>query len=91
MKYNYNYSATRLTVATQQTFLQVSQSGYANLINGHASLQSPTGKWHNNELLKTCRFVKGGRYLLEDSAALYSLYTCNINVIGLYIYPQLRK
>ena len=36
------YSATRLTVATQQTFLQVSQSGYANLINGHASLQSPT-------------------------------------------------
>ena len=38
------YSATRLTVATQQTFLQVSQSGYANLINGHASLQSPTGK-----------------------------------------------
>ena len=25
-------------------FLKVSQSGYANLINGHASLQSPTGK-----------------------------------------------
>ena len=25
-------------------FLQVSQSRYANLINGHASLQSPTGK-----------------------------------------------
>ena len=48
-------------------------------------------KWCNNELLKTCRFVfyeQGGRYLLEDSAALY---TCNINVIGLYIYPQLRK
>ena len=27
-----------LTVAAQQTFLQVSQSGYANMINGHASL-----------------------------------------------------
>ena len=39
---------------------QVSQSGYANLINGHASLQSPTGKWRNNELLKTCRFVLYG-------------------------------
>ena len=51
------YSETRLTVATQQTFLQVSQSGYANLINGHASLQSPTVKWRHNELLKTCRFV----------------------------------
>ena len=25
-------------------YLQVSQSGYANLINGHVSLQSPTGK-----------------------------------------------
>ena len=25
-------------------FLQVSQSGCANLINGHTSLQSPTGK-----------------------------------------------
>ena len=44
---------TRLTVATQQTFLQVSKLGYANLINGHASLQSRTGKWRNNELLKT--------------------------------------
>ena len=43
------------------------------------------GKWRNNELLKTCRFVfyeQGGRYLLEDSVALY---TSNINVIGLYI------
>ena len=40
------YSASRLTVATHQTFffLQVSQSGYPNLINGHASLQSPTVK-----------------------------------------------
>jgi len=27
-------------VATQQTFLQVSQSGYTNVIDGHASLQS---------------------------------------------------
>ena len=26
--------------------------------------------------------------MLEDSAALY---TCNIDVIGLYIYPQFRK
>ena len=34
------YSVTRLTVATQQTFLQVSQSGYTNVIDGHASLQS---------------------------------------------------
>ena len=33
-------SATRLTVATQQTFLQVSQSGYTNVIDGHAYLQS---------------------------------------------------
>ena len=38
-KYN-TYSVTRLTVATQQTFLQVSQSGYTNVIDGHASLQS---------------------------------------------------
>ena len=38
-------------------FLQVSQSGYANLINGHVSLQSLTGKWRNNELLKTRHFV----------------------------------
>ena len=29
-----------LTVATQQAFLQVSQSECANLIDGHASLQS---------------------------------------------------
>ena len=34
------YSATRLTVATQQTFLQVSQSRYANLIDRHASIKS---------------------------------------------------
>ena len=34
------YSAARLTVATQQTFLQGSQSGYTNVIDGHASLQS---------------------------------------------------
>ena len=34
------YSVTHLTVATQQTFLQVSQSGYTNVIDGHASLQS---------------------------------------------------
>ena len=40
-----------------ELFLQVSQSGYTNLTNGHASLQSPTGKWRNNELLKACRFV----------------------------------
>ena len=33
-------------------FLLVSQSEYANLINSHASLQSPTGKWRTNELLK---------------------------------------
>ena len=39
-----NYSATRLTVARpNKLFLQVSQSGYANFINGYASLQSPTG------------------------------------------------
>ena len=47
--------------------------------------KSPTGKWRNNKLLKTHHFVfyeQGGGYLLEDSAALY---TCNINVIGLYI------
>ena len=37
---HYSYSATRLTVATQITFSQVSQSGYANVIDGHASLQS---------------------------------------------------
>ena len=46
-------------------FLQVSQSGYANLSNGYASLQSPTAKRRNNELLKTRRFViyeQGGRY-----------------------------
>ena len=34
------YSATRLTVTTQQTFLQVSQSDCTVVIDGHASLQS---------------------------------------------------
>ena len=56
------------------------------MIDSHASLQSLTGKRRNNELLKTCRFVfyeQGERYLLEDSAALY---TCNINVIGFGLY-----
>ena len=51
--------------ANKHFFLQVSQSGYANLINRHNFLQSPAGKWPNNELLKTCRFVfyeQGGRY-----------------------------
>ena len=45
-------------------FLQVSQSGYVNLINSHASLQSPTGKRCSNKLYKTCCFVfykQGGR------------------------------
>ena len=38
--YNLNcYSAMRLTMATQQTFLQVSQSGYVNVIDGNTSLQ----------------------------------------------------
>ena len=48
-----------------ELFLQARKSGYANLINGHASLQSPTGKWRNNKLLKTGCFVfyeHGGRY-----------------------------
>ena len=49
---------------TNFIFLQVSQSGYSNLINGHASLQSPTGKWRNNELLKIYRFVFYG-YLVK--------------------------
>ena len=65
-KFSVSHSATRLSFATQQTFyLQVSQSGYTNLISGHPSLQSPTEKWRNNELLKTCRLVfyeQGGRY-----------------------------
>ena len=34
-----SYSATRLTVATQQTFFTVSQSGYANLILAKSSRQ----------------------------------------------------
>ena len=46
------YSVTRLTVATQQTFLQVSQSGYTNVIDGHASLQS----WRVKIILSSERF-----------------------------------
>ena len=66
-KCDLNYPTVRRALAwpSNKLLLQVSQSGYANLINGHASLQSPTGKWHNNELLKTCRFVfyeQGGKY-----------------------------
>ena len=38
-------------------FLKVSQWGYENFINGQASLQSRTGKWRNNELLKSFPFV----------------------------------
>ena len=55
------------------------------MIHEHASLQSPTSKWRNNILLKTCCFLfyeQGGRYFLEGSA---TLYMCNINIIGLYI------
>ena len=50
-----SYSATRLTVATQQTFLQVSQSGYTNVIDGHASLQS----WRVKIILSSERFGLG--------------------------------
>ena len=46
---NQRYSATRLTVATQQTFLQVSQSRYANFSNWqtrlHKKFQHATTKW----------------------------------------------
>ena len=44
------YSATRLTVATQQTFLQVSQSRYANLIDRHASIKSFNTQLPNENL-----------------------------------------
>ena len=43
------YSVTHLIVATQQTFLQVSQSGYMNVIDSHASLQS----WHVKIILSS--------------------------------------
>ena len=49
------YSTTRLTVATQQTFLQVSQSGYTNVIDGHASLQN----WCVKIILSSERFGLG--------------------------------
>ena len=50
--YLFSYSVTRLIVATQQTFLQVSQSGYTNVIDGHASLQS----WRVKIVLSSERF-----------------------------------
>ena len=39
-------------MATQQTFLQVSQSGYTNVIDSHASLQS----WRLKIILSSERF-----------------------------------
>ena len=44
------YSATRLTVATQQTFFQVSQSRYAILIHRHASIKSFNTQLPNENL-----------------------------------------
>ena len=55
----FSYSATRLTVATQQTFLQVRQSGYTNVIDGHASLQS----WRVKIILSSERFGEVYKWL----------------------------
>ena len=52
-----HYSATRLTFVGHPYFCKLANQDTRILINGHAFLQSPTGKWRDNELLETCRFV----------------------------------
>ena len=84
----YIYSATRLTVATQQTFLQVNQSESAKVFDKHrllakASCNKNTIKW---------KFVASSLYLKQIKVILYTICDNSLDsTLLLYTYPQLWK
>ena len=95
------YSASRLTVATQQTFLQVSQSGYANFIDRHASRKSfdtqpPNG---NSSILTGTDKVEAKAQQLYKTGKLPFVVICSRNCGNSYLnlllistkHPQFRS